>query len=136
MRKGRRMNYDINAIKKGVIEALMKTGYVDRVIPSKLGRYTAEIVYRVETDTDDMWYTVARWNGVSLLKTYISQKELEDAFERRPSWHLKAWLLCKNGFSPNELAHWGVDFFDELFQPLADEGNYPYLAPRRVEDLD
>lgn len=166
MRKGRRMNYDINTIKRGIVEALMKTGYVDRVIPSKLGRYTAEIVsgvetdtvsmlaeilmavsigdrtqdlcgvYRVETDTDDMWYTVARWNGVSLLKTYISQKELEDAFEKRPSWYLKAWLLCKNGFSPNELAHWGVDFFDELFQLLTDEGNYPYLAPRRVEDLD
>lgn len=92
----------IDTVEKGVMRALMRTGYVDRVIPSKLGRYTVEIVsgvetdtvsllaeilmavsigdrtqdlcgvYRVETDTDDMWYTVARWNGVSLLKMYIS----------------------------------------------------------------
>lgn len=82
----------------------------------------------------DQWLIVVEWNGMGLVKTYVAKDDIERAFKDKPSWCMEAWILTRNGYTPQDLSLLSIEEIHGEFCRAYWSADYPYLRFMTMED--
>ena len=89
---------------------------LDQLVKIKsIGDYTVDTLgfnyFDLEemSSISDQWLIVVEWNGMGLVKTYVAKGDIELAFKDKSSWCMEAWILTRNGYTPQDLSLMSID---------------------------